>query len=65
MGISEQAVRTYLTENIDYSLGEENLAGMELFIKYAVGCGLQPGLRPLEFVAEAKAIGPSRHRATG
>jgi chorismate dehydratase len=65
VGISEQAVRTYLTENIDYSLGPENIAGLELFFKYAVECGLLPGLRPLEFVAEAKTIGPSRHRATG
>ncbi len=65
VGISEQAVRTYLTENIDYSLGEENLAGMELFFKYAVDCRLLPALRPLEFVAEAKAIGSSGDRVIG
>ena len=59
VGISQQAVRTYLAENIDYSLDEKNVVGLELFFKYAVECGLLPGLRPLEFVAEARAIGSS------
>jgi chorismate dehydratase len=57
VGISEQAVRTYLTENIDYSLDDDNLAGLELFFRYAVECGVLPGLKPLEFVGEAKTIG--------
>ena len=65
VGISEQAVRTYLTESIDYSLDEENLAGLELFLKYAVECGVLPGLRPLEFVGEAKTIGSSGDRVIG
>jgi chorismate dehydratase len=55
VGISESAVRTYLTDNIDYSLGEENLAGLELFFEYAVECGMLPGLKRLEFVGEVKA----------
>jgi chorismate dehydratase len=62
VGISEQAVRTYLTESIDYSLDEDNLAGLELFLKYAVECGVLPGVKPLEFLGEAKAIGSSGHR---
>jgi chorismate dehydratase len=65
VGISQQAVRTYLTESIDYSLDEENLAGLELFFKHAVDCGVLPGLKPLEFVGEAKAIGPSGDRVIG
>ncbi len=65
VGISEQAVRTYLTENIDYSLDDENLAGLELFFRYAVECGVLPGLKPLEFVGEAKAIGSSGDRVVG
>jgi len=65
VGISEQAVRTYLTENIDYSLDEENLAGMELFFKHAVDCGVLPGLKPLEFVGETKTIGSSGDRVIG
>jgi len=65
VGIGEQAVRTYLKENIDYSLDEENLAGLELFFRYAVECGVLPGLKPLEFVGEAKAIGSSGDRVIG
>jgi len=65
VGISEQAVRTYLTESIDYSLDDENLAGLELFLKYAVECGVLPGLKPLEFVGEVKAIGSSGDRVIG
>jgi chorismate dehydratase len=65
VGINEQAVRTYLTESIDYSLDEENLSGLELFFKHAVDCGVLPGLKPLEFVGEAKAIGSSGHRVIG
>lgn len=53
VGISEQAVRTYLTENIDYSLDDENQSGLELFFRYAVECGILPAAKPLEFVAPA------------
>ena len=65
VGISEQAVRTYLTESIDYSLDDENLAGLETFFNYAVECGVLSGLRPLEFVGEAKTIGSSGDRVIG
>jgi chorismate dehydratase len=65
VGISESAVRTYLTENIDYSLDDENLAGMELFFRYAVDCSVLPGRKPLEFVGEAKVIGSSGDRVIG
>jgi len=65
VGISESAVRTYLTENIDYSLDEENLAGLALFFKYAVECGVLPGMKLLEFVGEAKAIRSSCDRVIG
>jgi chorismate dehydratase len=54
VGISQQAVRTYLTENIDYSLDEENLSGLELFLKYSLECGVLAGVRPLEFVDQGK-----------
>ncbi len=35
IGISEQDVRTYLTENIHYHLDAENLEGLSLFFQYA------------------------------
>ena len=50
VGISENEVRTYLTEHIDYSLDEENRVGLELFLHYAVECGVLPVVKPLEFV---------------
>ncbi len=50
--MSEAEIKTYLTENIDYSLNDDNLAGMELFFRYAVDYGLLPALRPLEFVGQ-------------
>jgi chorismate dehydratase len=35
IGISEQDVRSYLTENIHYHLDDENLEGLALFFRYA------------------------------
>lgn len=54
VGISESAVRTYLTENIDYSLDAENISGLELFLQYSVDCRLLPSFRPLEFLADTR-----------
>jgi chorismate dehydratase len=62
VGISETAVRTYLTENIDYSLDEENLAGLTLFFKHAVDCGLLPAVKPLEFVGATVAVDDTSDR---
>ena len=60
VGLSEADVVRYLTENIDYSLDAANLAGMELFFRYAVEAGLLPQALPIEFlpagsVARARA----------
>jgi hypothetical protein len=46
-------------------LDDENLAGMELFFRYAVDCSVLPGRKPLEFVGEAKVIGSSGDRVIG
>ncbi len=54
VGLSEDEVCAYLTENIDFSLDAENLSGLELFFKYAAECGAISTTKPLEFVA-AKA----------
>lgn len=56
VGLSEEAVRRYLTENIDFSLGADNLAGMELFFHYAVECGAIAAAPPLEFVGQKAGI---------
>jgi chorismate dehydratase len=49
LGISADAVRIYLTENIDYTLDEENLAGLRLFYKLAHEVGIIPSLKELDF----------------
>lgn len=50
-GLSHSLIRAYLTENIDFSLGEQNLAGLRLFYSLAQELGLTNGLKPLQFIA--------------
>ncbi len=52
VGISEQSVISYLTQNIDYSLDAENLEGLDLFYRYAADCGVIAAPRPLEFLGQ-------------
>ncbi len=59
VGLAEAEVVRYLTENIDYSLDAENLAGMELFFRYAAEAGLLAQPRPVEFLA-AQAEAPAK-----
>jgi len=49
LGLAPEAVMVYLTENIDYSLDEENLKGLELFYRLAHEIGLIPGIREIQF----------------
>ena len=42
-------VKVYLTENIDYSLDEENLRGLRLFFKLAREAGIIPAEREMNF----------------
>ncbi|HSE49403.1 MAG TPA: menaquinone biosynthesis protein [Terriglobales bacterium] len=53
VGISEDAVRSYLTESIDYRLDREKLDGMRLFLEYALETGVLPAVRPLQMLGEA------------
>ncbi len=41
----------YLTENIDFNLDEENLAGLRLYFERAAELGLIPRDKPLEFAS--------------
>lgn len=50
LGISEAEIKTYLTNNIHYTLDQDNAAGLELFYRYAAELGLiaeAPTLRML------------------
>jgi chorismate dehydratase len=49
LGLAHDAVKVYLKENIDYSLDEENRAGLELFYRLAHEIGLIPGAKEIEF----------------
>ncbi len=55
LGLSQEEVRSYLTENIHYSLDPACLDGMKLFYQYAQECGALPFAPPLCFLDVAKA----------
>ncbi len=49
LGMTPEAVKVYLTENIDYSLDEENLQGLKLFYKLAHEVGVVSAEKELLF----------------
>src|SRR4051812_35974799 len=51
VGISEDAVTSYLGGSIDYALTEDKLDGMRLFFEYAVETAVLPAVRPVEFLS--------------
>ena len=55
VGLTEDEVKSYLTENIHYSLDPDCLDGMELFYRYARACGALLSAPPLCFLDAAKA----------
>jgi len=54
LGLSEQAVKSYLTENIHYSLDPDCLEGLRFFFQYALECGALPPAPALSFLDVAK-----------
>src|SRR5580700_2942209 len=53
--LGEEDVKSYLTENIHYSLDPPCLDGMKLFFQYAQECGALPSPPQLFFLDAAKA----------
>jgi chorismate dehydratase len=51
IGLSEDAVRAYLTTNVHYYLDEPCLDGLHLFYRYANECGALPSAPDLHFAA--------------
>ena len=49
LGLSEDGVKGYLTENIHYYLDRACLEGLQLFYRYAQECGALPSAPPLGF----------------
>jgi chorismate dehydratase len=52
-------LRRYLTENIDYTLDEENMRGLGVYYRYAAEMGLIPEVKAIERAAEPG--GPARY----
>lgn len=51
------ALESYLRENIDFSLDEENRRGLELYFAHAAKLGLIPQAKPMEWAAaKAEAV---------
>jgi chorismate dehydratase len=55
LDLAPRDLERYLRENIDYSLDEENLAGLRLYYEECVKAGLIPRARELEFAGAAAA----------
>jgi predicted solute-binding protein len=62
LDLPAKALERYLTENIDFNLDQENLAGLRLYNEKAAAAGLIPRNRPLEF-AGAPAQSTARRGA--
>jgi chorismate dehydratase len=54
IGLSEAEVRSYLTENIDYSLNLDQIEGLQLYYRYAQECGILPAAPTLDFLEVAR-----------
>lgn len=54
LGLKAETIRDYLTNNIDYSLDEENLQGLRLFYRYAAECKVLPPAPELQFMVGAQ-----------
>ena len=49
LGLPQAHLESYLLENIDYGLDEENRAGLELYFQKASEAGLVPFYQPLQY----------------
>ena len=54
VGLSEEDVKTYLTENIHYDLDSACLDGLQLFYRYAEECGVLSAAPTLRFLDMAR-----------
>jgi len=55
--LPQRTLESYLRNNIDFSLDEENRRGLELYFAYAAKLGLIPQSKPIEWAAtKAEAV---------
>jgi chorismate dehydratase len=50
LGLPEKLISDYLTENVDYTLDQENLEGLRLFFRYAAEYQVLPAASELQFL---------------
>jgi chorismate dehydratase len=55
LGLTEESVKTYLTQSIHYFLDPDCLSGLNLFYRYAAECEALPAPPQLEFFEPRKA----------
>jgi chorismate dehydratase len=53
LSLPAHKIARYLTENIDYTLDDENLQGLQRYFSFAAELGLIPAAKPLAFAPEA------------
>jgi chorismate dehydratase len=57
LALPQHTLESYLRQNIDFSLDEENRRGLELYFAHAAKLGLIPQTKPLEWAAaKAEAV---------
>jgi chorismate dehydratase len=54
--LPQRTLESYLRQNIDFSLDEENRRGLELYFAHAAKLGLTPQARPIDWATRAEAV---------
>jgi len=54
LGLPQPHLESYLRDNIDYSLDDDNRAGLNLYFEKAAHAGLIPAARPLDFFSVSR-----------
>jgi chorismate dehydratase len=60
LGLSGQAVREYLTQNIDFFLSPDNIEGLQLFYRYAAEYKVLPAAPELRFLEQPRVAAKSQ-----
>jgi chorismate dehydratase len=60
LDLPPRSLERYLTENINFDLDEENLAGLRLYFEKAAAAGLIPRARPIEFADSENSTAEKR-----
>jgi chorismate dehydratase len=58
LGLADKLIQDYLTENVDYSLDQENLEGLRLFFQYGLELGIFARAAEPEFLPPSSSVVP-------